>query len=552
MLRFCQGSKDPFYFLLLKYIQSPNSTDVKQETIFSVDPSLAIPNMSNFCIPQQYFDPSAEGEIRFIFYLKSNDLYPTYGYVVQLIRNQKRTIYCLLSPYYNPQKLFSIITQYLMRPLQEKRIFLSQNVKPDFYSPQNHMPSEKELILSGTGQIISLLNPELIGHLIVYLVLDYHIIVTSSNFEILSLFVFSILSTIHPLIWPGVFIPVLPESMVDTILAPFPYIIGMHSSIVERSQDPDVEQHILINVDEKTMNFYPNDIKMPSRIKKAIDSFKKKVSQLTPDKYHFFSQYSHELIIECISYAVGKPADKPQKLYKHWNILKGCHNLEPFSQMVCQSQLVLNLMREIENKTESLVYRDYFETEQNEKIYELFTPKIDKKTKQSKTKFGTNANNSKTLMFDNANIEPPEPINNKVRQTASTNLYNESNESSQNLVSTPKSYSTPLINVGSNPQPQNFDSIAQIESLASLFASKYENGGCIDSRFKKKVFKTNAGIERPENLSFANKLNLYNNGFNANGNNANNSNNNNNQSKDPPETPKNKKPPVFPHPPNKK
>lgn len=554
MLRFYQGTTDPFYFLLLKYIQSPNSSSTKQEIIFSVDSSITIPNMSNFCIPQVNFDPSSEGEVRFIFYLKSNDLYPTYGYVVQLIRNQKRTVYCLLSPYYSPQKLFSIITQYLMKNPQEQISYLSRNIKLNFNSPQNIFFNEKELVLKGVGQLISLLDPELIGYLIVCLVVDYHIIVTSSNFEILSLFVFSILSTIHPLIWPGVFIPVLSESMIDTILAPFPYIIGMHNSIAGRAQEPEVEPHILINVDEKTMTFYPDMIQIPTKVIKLIDYFKKKVSQLSSDRYHLFSQYSHELIIGCIGFALGKQTDNPKKLYKHWNILKGCHNLEPFPQMVCQSQLVLNLMREIENKSESIVYKAYFEEEQSDKLLDFLPSKFDKKTKNSRAKNEINyqQNNSNTLLFDNNKPEALAPSNAKARQTASTNLQSiESKSSTSNFYVASKSYSSPLLNTGSKSQTQNFDCITQIETLAALFASKYENGGCIDNRLKKKDFKTNAGIERPENLSFSSKLDLYNHGYNADDNDNDDTSKSKQEAKDFPKVLKNKKPPLFPHPPKK-
>lgn len=560
MLRFCQDSHDPFFFLLLKFTQSPNSPNIKQDIVFSVDDSISIPNMSNFCIPQESYDISSEGEVRFIFYLKTNDLYPTYGYVVQLIKNQKRTAYCLLSPYYNPQKLFSIITQFLMKQPQEQKAFLGRNITQNFSSPLNGIPTENELVLNGTRQLISLLDPELIGYLIVSLVLDYHIIVTSSNFEILSLFAFAILSTIHPLIWPGVFIPVLPESMMDTILAPFPYIIGMHSSIVNHAQSPDAEPHILINVDERTMIFYPDMIKIPKRIQGSIDHFTKKVSGLSIDKYHLFPHYSHDLIIDCISYAVGKPSDKPKKLLKHWNINKGCFNLELFPQMVCQSQLVLYLMREIENKSESLVYKAYFDSEYYEKNYEPIISKPDqKKTKNLRQRSGTSyqTSNPKNLLPDlDKNSQGP---NSNKRQISSVKLPQpiNANSSTQQLISSPKSASTPFITTTTSQpqQQQQFDYIKQIESLAALFASKYENGGCIDHRFKKKDFKTNAGIETPENLSFSSKLNLYNNGYNVENSNNNNSNDNNNsnQADNQPEKlksskNKSKKPPFLPKP----
>jgi hypothetical protein len=59
--------------------------------------------------------------------------------------------------------------------------------------------------------------------------LERPVVIASSHLGVLSNTVFSFLPMIRPLIWQGLFVPILPHRMHDLLDAPVPYIFGVHS-----------------------------------------------------------------------------------------------------------------------------------------------------------------------------------------------------------------------------------------------------------------------------------------------------------------------------------
>jgi hypothetical protein len=59
------------------------------------------------------------------------------------------------------------------------------------------------------------------------LLASQHALVTSVKTTRIGLGCFALLSLLFPLKWPGVFVPLLPESMTDVLQAPFPFVIGI-------------------------------------------------------------------------------------------------------------------------------------------------------------------------------------------------------------------------------------------------------------------------------------------------------------------------------------
>ncbi|OHT02736.1 hypothetical protein TRFO_30044 [Tritrichomonas foetus] len=121
--------------------------------------------------------------------------------------------------------------------------------------------------------------------LIVAIMLDNKIIVISSSLDMLSRAAYSLLSLIYPLTWPGSFIPICPEYMSTCLEAPFPYIIGIHSSISEKLLIDsmmcyfafNVDGHYAVNVGQE--DFPPNILKY---IDEMAESLKITLSSYAP------------------------------------------------------------------------------------------------------------------------------------------------------------------------------------------------------------------------------------------------------------------------------
>lgn len=59
------------------------------------------------------------------------------------------------------------------------------------------------------------------------IVLEHRIVLISSNLGILSAVGLSLIPLLRPLIWQGAFIPILPDTMLDILDAPFPLAVGL-------------------------------------------------------------------------------------------------------------------------------------------------------------------------------------------------------------------------------------------------------------------------------------------------------------------------------------
>jgi len=64
---------------------------------------------------------------------------------------------------------------------------------------------------------------------------ERRIIFTSKKLYRLSACVQSANSILYPMNWQHIFIPVMPQSLIDYLLAPMPYLIGLHHSLFQVS-----------------------------------------------------------------------------------------------------------------------------------------------------------------------------------------------------------------------------------------------------------------------------------------------------------------------------
>ncbi|KAM7369474.1 hypothetical protein PAMP_013741 [Pampus punctatissimus] len=89
---------------------------------------------------------------------------------------------------------------------------------------------------------------------------------------------------LYPMHWQHVYIPVLPQHLLDYCCAPMPYLIGVHSSLMEKVRGMALDDVVVLNVDTNTLETPYEDLQsLPNDVVSSLKSRLKKVSATTGD-----------------------------------------------------------------------------------------------------------------------------------------------------------------------------------------------------------------------------------------------------------------------------
>ncbi|XP_023255040.1 DENN domain-containing protein 1A-like, partial [Seriola lalandi dorsalis] len=89
---------------------------------------------------------------------------------------------------------------------------------------------------------------------------------------------------LYPMHWQHVYIPVLPQHLLDYCCAPMPYLIGVHSSLMEKVRGMALDDVVVLNVDTNTLETPFDDLQsLPNDVVSSLKSRLKKVSTTTGD-----------------------------------------------------------------------------------------------------------------------------------------------------------------------------------------------------------------------------------------------------------------------------
>ena len=360
MIRFCRKANEPIVLLFVKVVQKFGSQEVTQTTLFSPAGTSEAPNITKLVFPKSSYEPSNANDT-YMFYLKSNDTLPSYGYVHYSDDFRERCAYVLISSYYDPKFFFGMISEAIERAKNGSYSQVYSYIQNNFKSKpkRDYFNRENKRIRDNLAELFSAFDIEMVGMLFVYLMLDTKIIITGKNIGKVTNLAFALLSAIHPLMWPGVFIPMLSESLIDTVYAPFPYIIGIHSDLLPFTNTSDMENHVVVNYDDHTISCVPTKIQVPLKINSIIKKFKKSIVESSFDKVKI-QIYIHKLLVKATKVGVGCRESNPQKMHKNWEKLKSSTKTDGYHFLISQSQVVLNLMRAIEVGPGDEVYDGFF------------------------------------------------------------------------------------------------------------------------------------------------------------------------------------------------
>ncbi|XP_043835001.1 DENN domain-containing protein 1C isoform X2 [Dromiciops gliroides] len=102
-------------------------------------------------------------------------------------------------------------------------------------------------------ELVVAVAPENIVGLYSSLLSERRVLLTASKLSTLTACIHASCGLLYPMHWEHVLIPTLPPHLLDYCCAPMPYLIGVHTSLIERVRDKALEDVVILNVDTNTL-----------------------------------------------------------------------------------------------------------------------------------------------------------------------------------------------------------------------------------------------------------------------------------------------------------
>ncbi|XP_067233182.1 DENN domain-containing protein 1A isoform X3 [Chanodichthys erythropterus] len=121
-------------------------------------------------------------------------------------------------------------------------------------------------------------------HLYASMLYERRILISCSKLSTLTACVHGAAAMLYPMYWQHVYIPVLPQHLLDYCCAPMPYLIGVHSSLMEKVRGMALDDVVLLNVDTNTLETPFDDLQsLPNDVVSSLKNRLRKVSSTTGD-----------------------------------------------------------------------------------------------------------------------------------------------------------------------------------------------------------------------------------------------------------------------------
>ncbi|XP_037340330.2 DENN domain-containing protein 1A isoform X3 [Pungitius pungitius] len=121
-------------------------------------------------------------------------------------------------------------------------------------------------------------------HLYASMLYERRVLICCSKLSTLTACVHGSTAMLYPMHWQHVYIPVLPQHLLDYCCAPMPYLIGVHSSLMEKVRGMALDDVVVLNVDTNTLETPYDDLQsLPNDVVSSLKSRLRKVSTTTGD-----------------------------------------------------------------------------------------------------------------------------------------------------------------------------------------------------------------------------------------------------------------------------
>jgi hypothetical protein len=143
----------------------------------------------------------------------------------------------------------------------------------------NELPGSRNTDLYALFRALSIPN---IVILFEYALAESRIILLSSHTSMLHLVSKAIVDLLYPLVWAGVFIPVLPARLIQALEAPCPYIVGIERRY-ERTELPE-DDFVLVDLDQNEIESTAQPPPLPRQQRRKLVSL---LQLAAPHHYRF-------------------------------------------------------------------------------------------------------------------------------------------------------------------------------------------------------------------------------------------------------------------------
>ncbi|KAM5146840.1 DENN domain-containing protein 1A isoform 1-T1 [Mantella aurantiaca] len=177
-------------------------------------------------------------------------------------------------------------------------------------------------------------------HLYASMLYERRILICCSKLSTLTACIHGSSSMLFPMYWQHVYIPVLPPHLLDYCCAPMPYLIGIHSSLMEKVKGMNLEDVIILNVDTNTLETPFDDLQnLPNEVISALKNRLRKVSTTTGDGVARAFLKSQASLFGSYRSALKIEPEEPITFCEETFVSHRSSGMRPFLQNAIQLQL---------------------------------------------------------------------------------------------------------------------------------------------------------------------------------------------------------------------
>ncbi|XP_072344518.1 DENN domain-containing protein 1A isoform X3 [Scyliorhinus torazame] len=257
--------------------------------------------LTKFCFPF-YVDSLAVSQVgqNFTFVLTDIDSKQRFGFC--RLSSGAKTCFCILSylPWFEVfYKLLNILAEYTAKgqgcqwkelletlynlSLPEPGSTVHLSVHSYFTTPDTReLPSIPEN--RNLTEYFVAVDVNNMLHLYASMLYERRVLISCSKLSTLTACIHGSAAMLYPMFWQHVYIPVLPSHLLDYCCAPMPYLIGVHSSLMEKVRNMALDDVVILNVDNNTLETPFDDLQsLPNDVLSTLKNRLKKVSTTTGD-----------------------------------------------------------------------------------------------------------------------------------------------------------------------------------------------------------------------------------------------------------------------------
>lgn len=362
------------YFEVLCPINSDKDPELKRQFPDVFDDQDSVTTLTKFCFPFHLKRWQNSSVQHFSFTLTDLQGYQRFGFCRLSV--EARSCTCILSclPWFELfYKLLNHISEHLVKdqfkevtdilqtlydhPVPEVNKTLNLEMFSYFVVPDPvKLPSIPEN--RNLTEFLVAVQVDTMLQLYSSLLCERRILITSSKLSTLTACVHASAALLYPMYWQHIYIPTLPPHLLDYCGAPMPYLIGVHSSLMEQVNAGALEDVVIFNMDTNYLEtpFQDLDI-LPPHVVSLLKLQLTKQSAFMGDGVSRAFLQAQALLFgsyrEALIYNLGEPISFCQETFLNHK----CSSMRSFLQNAVHLQLFSQF---IDSRLEKLNSGDEF------------------------------------------------------------------------------------------------------------------------------------------------------------------------------------------------